>query len=66
MPSGVKPKKRSKPSTTVVPVADVAAPAADDDVEEKYLPKPRKERSDKGQARMKIRRLKKEEGVRKV
>ena len=39
---------------------------ADDEVEEQDVPATRKERNDKGKPRMKIRRVKREKGVRKV
>ena len=61
-----KPKKKPKTSTAVGVVANVEAPAADEDVEEKYLPNTRKERCDKGQVRMTIKRPKRGKGVRKV
>ena len=64
--SGVKPKKKLKPSTAVVTVEDVAAPVADDEVEEQDVSATRKPRNDKGKPRMKIKRVKKEKGVRKV
>jgi len=66
MTSTIKPKKKLKASTAVVTVDDVAAPAADDVVEEEDVPATRKERTDKGKPRMKIKRVKKEKGVRKV
>ena len=44
----------------------MAAPVADDEVEEKDVSATRKERNDKGKPRMKIRRVKREKGVRKV
>ena len=66
MTSTIKPKKKLKASTAVVTVDDVAAPAADDVVEEEDVPATRKERTDKGKPRMRIKRVKKEKGVRKV
>ena len=44
----------------------MAAPLADDEVEEQDVPATRKERNDKGKPRMKIKRIKREKGVRKV
>ena len=44
----------------------MAAPVADDEVEEKDVPATRKPRNDKGKPRMKIKRIKREKGVRKV
>ena len=50
----------------MVTVEDVAAPVADDEVEEQDVSATRKPRNDKGKPRMKIKRVKKEKGVRKV